>query len=69
MPVNPNHHAIVDGERIISYAELEDRTNRLAQVMLDLGLKGGDQVGILAHNCAEFLEVELAAAKAGVIGA
>ena len=65
--VNPVHAAVVEGERIVTYAELEDRTNRLANYMIDLGLERGDRVGIFARNCAEYVEVELAAAKAGVI--
>ncbi|MFT5134184.1 MAG: acyl-CoA synthetase (AMP-forming)/AMP-acid ligase II, partial [Gammaproteobacteria bacterium] len=65
--VNPGHPAVIEGERIVSYAELEDRTNRLANHMIELGLERGDRVGIFARNCAEYVEVELAAAKAGII--
>ena len=64
---NPNGIAVVDGARTFTYAQLDSRTNRLASVMTRLGLGSGDRVAIFAHNCAEYLEVELAAAKIGVI--
>ena len=65
--VNPSHLAVVDGQRKLTYTELEDRSNRLANGLLNLGIKRGDRVGILAHNCQEYIELELAAAKAGFI--
>lgn len=67
VPVDPDRRAVVDGDRALTYAELEARSNRLARVMMGLGLSRGDRVGLLARNCAEYLEVELAAAKAGLI--
>jgi acyl-CoA synthetase (AMP-forming)/AMP-acid ligase II len=65
--VNPEHPAIVEGERVVTYAELEDRSNRLANYMMQMGLGRGDRVAMFARNCAEYIEVELAAAKAGLI--
>jgi fatty-acyl-CoA synthase len=67
VPVHPNATAVVDGQRILTYGALEDRSNRLAQAMLGMGLERGDRVGLLARNCAEYVEVELAAAKTGII--
>ncbi len=67
VPVNPDHRAVVDGDRVLNYTELEDRSNRLANSFLDLGLRRGDRVGLLARNCLEYVEIELAAAKAGLI--
>ncbi len=67
VPVNPEHRAVVDGDRVLTYGELEERSNRLANALLALGLERGDRVGLLARNCLEYVEVELAAAKAGLI--
>ncbi|MDP6567590.1 MAG: class I adenylate-forming enzyme family protein [Alphaproteobacteria bacterium] len=67
VPANPQHRAVVDGDRVLSYAELEDRSNRLANGLRDLGLKGGDRIALLAHNRLEYMEIELAAAKSGLI--
>ena len=57
-----------DGESL-SYSQLNARVNRLANARLTRGMGHGDRVGLLAHNCARFIEVELAAAKIGAITA
>jgi fatty-acyl-CoA synthase len=67
VPANPQHRAVVDGDRVQSYAVLEERSNRLANALLYSGLQGGDRVGLLARNRLEYVEIELAAAKAGLI--
>ena len=64
---NPNHRAVVDGDRVITYEALEERSNQLANALLSQGLRQGDRVGLLARNRLEYVEVELAAAKAGLI--
>ncbi|MBT4045074.1 MAG: AMP-binding protein, partial [Rhodospirillaceae bacterium] len=64
---NPERRAVVDGDRALNYAALEERSNRLANGFLALGLQRGDRVGLLARNCLEYVEIELAAAKAGLI--
>ena len=65
--VNPQHTAVIEAERSLSYCELERRSNQLANYMLQNGLQRGDRIAILARNCLEYVEVELAAAKAGII--
>lgn len=67
VPAHPTRPAIVDGVRVVTYAELESRSNRVAQVLTARGLGRGDRVALLARNCSEYLEIELAAAKLGVI--
>ena len=62
-----NETAIVDGDKSLSFKQLDDRSNRLANALLCEGLEVGDRVAILARNCTEYLELELAAAKIGVI--
>lgn len=63
----PGALAIVSGTRRVSWAELEDRANRLARVLIEQhGLVVGDTVAILAQNCLEYVEVMFAASKAGV---
>ena len=59
--------AITEYDRIITYGELSDRVNKLANGLLDKGLKHGDRIAIITRNCAAFLEIELACAKAGII--
>ncbi|MBT7758410.1 MAG: long-chain fatty acid--CoA ligase, partial [Rhodospirillaceae bacterium] len=63
----PDDIALVCCDDQLTYSQLNDRVNRLAHVMGERGVKHGDRVGLLAHNCAEYIEVELAAAKIGAI--
>ena len=67
VPVQPQQTAVIDGDRSLNYAELDDRSNRLAQAILAMGLERGDRLALLARNCMEYIEIELAAAKAGII--
>src|SRR5690606_33918915 len=65
--IDSDRPALVDGARELTYAALNARVNRLAQVLAGMGVQPGDRVAILARNSAEYVEVELAAAKAGAI--
>ena len=65
--LTPDQEAVVDGDRRISYRELNLRVNRLARGLQGLGLKSGDRLGILAYNRLEYAETIMAAAKLGLI--
>ncbi len=65
--LNKDRTALIQDDRSITYAVLDDRSNRMANILLENGLSRGDRVGLLTRNCIEFVEVELAAAKIGVI--
>ncbi|MEG3123648.1 AMP-binding protein [Sphingomonas sp. GB1N7] len=56
--------ALIRGERVITWAEFDARTNRLARAMLASGLETGARVAILARNIPEYVEVAAAAFKA-----
>ena len=59
--------AIVDGGKSASYRELDERTWKLASHFSSLGIEKGDRIAVLARNCIEYLEIEIAAAKIGCI--
>jgi acyl-CoA synthetase (AMP-forming)/AMP-acid ligase II len=61
--------AIAAGGRQLRYGELDERTDRLARALNARGVARGDRVALLARNCAEYIEVELACAKLGAITA
>lgn len=63
----PAKVALVDGERRITYRELDDWTNRLAHALLERGYAPGDSLALASGNSAEFLAVYYACAKAGVV--
>ncbi len=50
-----------------SYRALKERVERAAAGLLALGLEPGDRLGMWAANCAEWVVVQLAAAKAGLV--
>jgi fatty-acyl-CoA synthase len=50
-----------------TYAQLDERSNRLAHALLAQGLDRGDRVAIWLGNCLEYLDTYLACAKAGLV--
>jgi len=50
-----------------TYRELQQRSDELANALLAEGLIPGDRVGIWAPNCAEWVLLQFATAKAGLI--
>jgi acyl-CoA synthetase (AMP-forming)/AMP-acid ligase II len=59
----PDRTAIVCGDRRVTYAELEERTNRLAHHLAEQGIGPGDHVGVYAANDLETAEAMLAICK------
>jgi 3-oxocholest-4-en-26-oate---CoA ligase len=55
--------AVICKDRQVTYAELEERTNRLAHHLAGLGVGPGDHVGLYARNSIEAVETLLAACK------
>ncbi len=49
----------------LTFRELNERTNQVANNLLSLGVKKGDRVGIMMMNSAEFFESYFAIAKIG----
>jgi acyl-CoA synthetase (AMP-forming)/AMP-acid ligase II len=63
----PRKAALVADDRVLSWAALDLRVNRLANGLLAAGLGPGDRVAILAGNCPEYFEIYFACARAGLI--
>ncbi|WP_418319886.1 class I adenylate-forming enzyme family protein [Piscinibacter sakaiensis] len=59
--------ALQDSHGTLSYGELDQMVNRLAQALLARGLSPGDRVAVLAENRHEYVVLQLAAASTGVI--
>ena len=64
---SPGATAIIDGDRTLTYAGLHDRSSRLANALLGLGLAPGDHVAFLCGNRLEYPEVAAGIAKAGMV--
>ena len=63
----PDRHAIVFDDRRMTFGELADRVNRLANGLGDLGVGAGDRVAVMQVNCNEHIECYFAAAKLDAI--
>jgi fatty-acyl-CoA synthase len=65
----PDRDALVACHQDIrwTYAQLAAQVDRLARALVASGLAPGDRMGIWAPNCAEWVVVQYASAKAGVI--
>lgn len=61
----PDREAIIYGERRITYAELNERSNRLANGLTKQGIKKGDHVAVMLRNCNNITELYLALWKIG----
>jgi acyl-CoA synthetase (AMP-forming)/AMP-acid ligase II len=59
----PEHTALVSGQRRLTYAELDERANRLANFLRSRGIGPGSHVGLHLFNGTEFVEGMLAAFK------
>jgi acyl-CoA synthetase (AMP-forming)/AMP-acid ligase II len=55
-----------DLDRAMTFAQWNERSCRLANALLGLGLSKGDRVAVLAYNCVEWVEIYAATAKAGL---
>lgn len=64
---SPNKTAVVYRDLRLSYEQLNSRVNRLAQALLDLGVRRGDRINVLMLNTNEFIETLFACAKIGAI--
>jgi fatty-acyl-CoA synthase len=51
----------------MTYDELGAAVDRVARGLMALGLQAGDRVGVWAPNCAEWVLVQYASAKAGIV--
>jgi acyl-CoA synthetase (AMP-forming)/AMP-acid ligase II len=61
----PDKAALIDGGRVVSYAKLNERSNRIASTLIAAGIQPGSHVGFLGKNSAAFFEIWVGANKAG----
>jgi acyl-CoA synthetase (AMP-forming)/AMP-acid ligase II len=61
----PDQMALVDASGPTSFAELDVRSNWIANVLLDLGIAPGARVAFLAKNTTRYFEILFGVNKAG----
>lgn len=65
----PNTTALIDhhSRRVLDYRALNERGNRCANYLKDLGVHSGDRVAVLAYNSTDIIELLFACQKIGAI--
>jgi len=63
----PDHTAVVFNDKRLTYLELNQNINKLANSMASLGIKKGAKVATVLPNCLELFETYWAAAKVGAV--
>ena len=63
----PDRVALICGDDQLTYAQLEDKANRLAHYLLDQGVTKDDKVGLYCRNRNEIVIAMLGVVKAGAI--
>ncbi|HEX5267275.1 MAG TPA: long-chain-fatty-acid--CoA ligase [Acidimicrobiales bacterium] len=64
---DPDGCAISTGDADWSWAELDDRSSRVAQALAAAGVGAGDRIAFLDKNGAEYFEVLFGAGKVGAV--
>jgi len=63
----PHKVALIDGDKRITYSELNDAVSRLAAWLISRGVERGDRVALLLQNSSEFVIGFFAVARLGAI--
>jgi long-chain acyl-CoA synthetase len=63
----PDHVAVIHDQRKMTYGQLEEATNRLANSLVKLGLKPGQKFLIMLPNITEFVVAYFAILKTGAV--
>ena len=61
----PDREAIIDEAGTLTYGEVNDRTNALANALAARGVRAGDGVAIMCRNHRGFIEATVACSKLG----
>ena len=63
----PNHVALSVKGKQLTFLELEQRIERIAAALHQLGFRAGDRLAILLPNESEYLELIYACSRLGII--
>ena len=63
----PDRVALISADQQLTYAQLEQKANRLAHYLIDEGVKKDDKVGLYCRNRIEIVIAMLGIVKAGAI--
>src|SRR6202035_4295995 len=63
----PDRVAVTDGERRVTFAELERDANRFANYLVERGLKPGEKISTICNNSVEFVKALFGIHRAGLV--
>ena len=63
----PDRPCVVEGQRTLTFADVDRRADQLAAALLARGVGPGDRIALLALNEPEYVEIQVACQRAGVI--
>jgi acyl-CoA synthetase (AMP-forming)/AMP-acid ligase II len=61
----PKKAALIDSNRVVTFAQLNDRSNRIANALGRARIQPGSHIGFLGKNSAAFFEIWVGVNKAG----
>ena len=65
--IYPDQDSIVFNDVRLTHKQYKEKCDRLAAGLIKSGIEKGDRIGVVAHNCDEFMILYGAAAKMGAI--
>ena len=63
----PDRECLVFNDTRLTHRQFKEKCDRLASGLLQAGIRQGDRLGIVAHNCDEYVILYGAAARIGAI--
>jgi fatty-acyl-CoA synthase len=65
--LQPQKRALIFEDRPFTYQEVNQRTNQLSHLLLELGARKGDRIAVLLRNGHPYIEILFALSKIGAI--
>ncbi|MCL6650190.1 MAG: AMP-binding protein, partial [Chloroflexi bacterium] len=63
----PNKVAVFQGEKRLTFRQLNERANRVGNALRGLGLQPGDRIGVVLANIPEYIEICFGLSRAGFV--
>src|SRR5258708_12375464 len=63
----PDRTAVTDGERRVTFSEIERDANRFANYLVARGLKPGEKISTICNNSVEFVKALFGIHRAGLV--
>jgi len=67
LQVQPTAPAVLQADVVLTFKELDDRCNRMANALVSLGIRPGDRVALMFTNDYRFIESLLGAMRMGAV--